>query len=56
VNIPTIPEKLDGWNIEKINELTKYAGIESEVFDFKKEPNELEEHICAMANTKGGRE
>jgi len=23
-------------------------------FDFKKESNELEEHICSMANTRGG--
>lgn len=54
MKIPTIPKSMDEWNIEKLNELTKNVGIESEYFDFKKEPNELEEHICAMANTKGG--
>jgi len=54
MKIPTIPQSMDEWNIEKLNELTKYVGIESDTFDFKKEPNELEEHICAMANTKGG--
>ena len=54
MKIPSIPHTLDEWNIKKLDELTKYAGIESETFDFKKEPHELEEHICAMANTKGG--
>ena len=54
MKIPSIPHTLDEWNIKKLDELTKYVGIESETFDFKKEPHELEEHICAMANTKGG--
>lgn len=54
MNIPKIPENLDDWNIDILNELTKFVGIESETFDFKKESNELEEHICAMANTQGG--
>lgn len=50
----TIPEKLEDWKIETINELIKYTGIESENFDFKKEPNEITKHICAFANTVGG--
>ena len=54
MKIPTIPKSMDEWNIEELNELTKYVGIESDTFDFKKEPNELEEHVCAMANTRGG--
>lgn len=54
MKIPTIPEKLSDWDIEKLDELIEYTGIESDTFDFKKEANELEEHICAMANTKGG--
>ncbi|MGI0057128.1 MAG: AlbA family DNA-binding domain-containing protein [Nitrosarchaeum sp.] len=52
--LPIIPENLPDWSINTINELIKYIGIESETFDFKKELNELEEHVCAMANTKGG--
>jgi len=54
VDIPKIPANLDEWTIEILTELTKFVGIESETFDFKKESNELEEHICAMANTQGG--
>ncbi len=48
------PQKLEDWNLNVINELINYPDIESENFDFKKEPNELSEHICAMANTVGG--
>jgi len=54
MRIPTIPQNLDEWNIDKLNELIQFVDIESETFDFKKEPNELAEHICSMANTKGG--
>jgi len=36
MRIPTIPKSMDEWNIEKLNELTKYVGIESDIFDFKK--------------------
>lgn len=54
MNIPKIPDNLKEWDIELLNEIIKYVDIESETFDFKKEPNELNEHICAMANTKGG--
>ncbi|MCV0411263.1 helix-turn-helix domain-containing protein [Nitrosopumilus sp.] len=54
MKIPKIPSSVENWSIEKIDELIQYVGIESDTFDFKKEPNQLEEHICAMANTKGG--
>lgn len=54
MEIPKIPHTLEEWNIEKLDELIQYVGIESDTLDFKKEANKLEEHICAMANTKGG--
>lgn len=54
MKIPEIPSSIKDWSIEKIDELIQYVGIESDTFDFKKEPNQLEEHICALANTKGG--
>jgi len=54
MEIPKIPHTLEEWDIEKLDELIQYVGIESDTLDFKKEANKLEEHICAMANTKGG--
>lgn len=50
----SIPQKLEEWTEEKIYQILKYPGIESESLDFKKEPNNLDEHFCAMANTVGG--
>ena len=50
----SIPKNLDEWNQEKLLEIMKYPGIESETLDFKKEPYELQKHFCAMANTTGG--
>ena len=54
MQIPEIPQDPKEWTVDKLNELIKFVGIESNTFDFKKEPNELEEHICAMANSDGG--
>ncbi len=54
MKLPSIPQSIDDWNIEILNELIKYTDVESEILDFKKEPNKLYEHICAMANTSGG--
>ena len=54
MKFPSIPQNPKNWEIDNINELIKYPNIESETFDFKKEPSELDEHICAMANTMGG--
>src|SRR2546428_7541756 len=51
---PLIPTELEEWKFETVDELTKYPDIESETFDFKKEPSDLYEDICAMANTQGG--
>ena len=54
MELSAIPEKLEDWKLEVLNELIKYPDIESETLDFKKEPSELQNHICAMANTNGG--
>ena len=54
MKIPEIPKNLENWTIEKLDELIKFVDIESETLDFKKKPNELDQHICSMANTKGG--
>ncbi len=54
MEIPNIPKKLDEWNLQNIEKLLPLPNIESEEFDFKSEISELDEHICAMANTSGG--
>lgn len=54
MEFPTIPEELDDWKPEILNELIKYLDIESETFEFKQGANDLETHISAMANTNGG--
>jgi len=51
LSLPTKPKE---WTLELLEQLIKYVDIESETFDFKKEPNKLYEDICAIANTKGG--
>lgn len=43
------------WDLNLLDQLITYPDIESETFDFKgARLNELEIHICAMANTSGG--
>ena len=49
MDLPKIPISLDDWSINTLDMLTQFVGIESDEFDFKKEPNELEEHLCAFA-------
>jgi len=49
-----IPKDLEEWSMKTLNELLKFVDIESETLDFKKEPNKLHEHLCAMANVNGG--
>jgi hypothetical protein len=48
--------KLDGWNMDVLNNLLLYREIEREWFDFKNKEldQELEKHVCAMANTITG--
>jgi predicted HTH transcriptional regulator len=53
--ITLIPERLDDWDIEKLDSLICLNDIESEGFDFKgKKISQLCNHFCAMANTSGG--
>lgn len=54
MKLPEIPQNLDDWSIDTIDALYRIPHIESEAFDFKKEQSELDEHICSMANHKGG--
>lgn len=56
-SLPTIPEKLEDWNIDTVNGLITVKDVEGEQFDFKKDidsTDKLSNHICAMANTSGG--
>ena len=48
MKLPSIPQKIEDWNIQILNELVKFTDVESEILDFKKEPNKLHEHICAI--------
>lgn len=54
MDVIPLPEKLEDWSMDILNELVKLSDIESETFDFKSEPTDLHTHICAMANTNGG--
>lgn len=54
MELVTIPEKLEEFDIKLLDKLITIPSIESENFDFKEEPSDLHEDICAMANTKGG--
>jgi Putative DNA-binding domain len=59
MSIPTIPSRLEDWNIHDIDSLLPILSIESETFDFKghdfnKRSDELYCDFCAMANTSGG--
>ena len=54
MELATIPEKLEDFNIVLLNKLINVTSVESDIFDFKLEPSDLHEDICAMANTKGG--
>ncbi len=42
MKLPEIPQNLNDWTVEIINDLIKIPHIESETFDFKKEQSELE--------------
>jgi len=52
---PQIPLELEEWNMGVLDSLLKYREIERDSFDFKgRKLNELETHLCAMANTVTG--
>jgi hypothetical protein len=53
LEVRSIPEKLDDWNLQVLENLIKIKDIEGESFDFKREidsKHKLNEDICAMAN------
>ncbi|MDE1876791.1 MAG: ATP-binding protein, partial [Thaumarchaeota archaeon] len=54
VELFTIPEKLEEFDIELLDKMINIPSIESEIFDFKDKPSDLHEDMCAMANAKGG--
>lgn len=54
MNEDIIPENLNDWNLETIENLIQYRDIESENLDFKEKISELPRHICALANSSGG--
>ncbi|MCE2505146.1 MAG: ATP-binding protein [Nitrosopumilaceae archaeon] len=50
-----IPDRIEQWNLDIINQLTQLRDIESEDFDFKgTDMKNLANHLCAFANTHGG--
>ena len=49
-----IPENLDDWDLDVINNLIQHIDLESETLDFKREINDIPKHICGMSNTSGG--
>ena len=54
MEVNTIPDTLQDWNLETIDSLTKLRDAESENLDFKEKPSDLSKHISAFANTTGG--
>ena len=49
-----IPENLQDWNLNTIDNLIQFRDAESENLDFKEELSDLTKHISAFANTSGG--
>lgn len=52
-----IPNSLEEWTLEKINELIIKGVSESDIHDFKKDLPDAEtltKLCCAFANSKGG--
>lgn len=54
MELVTIPEKLEEFDIKLLDKMMDIPSIESETFDFKEEASDLHEDMCAMANAKGG--
>lgn len=61
MTLPSIPEKINDWDLRLLDELLQIRDIERETFDFKTVvlgnnpvPSDLHNDICAMANTDGG--
>src|SRR5689334_22606554 len=61
MTLPSIPEKINDWDLRLLDELLQIRDIERETFDFKTVvlgnnpvPSDLHNDICAKANTDGG--
>ena len=56
MDIPSIPQNLDDWNMDVIDSLLNIPTIESEKLECKREirVDVLSKSICALANTRGG--
>ena len=56
MDIPSIPQNLDDWNMDMIDSLLNIPTIESEKLECKREirVDVLSKSICALANTRGG--
>ncbi|MFC0429433.1 helix-turn-helix domain-containing protein [Kutzneria buriramensis] len=53
----SVPETLDGWTVEVVEELVQIGQVESYRHDFKgmlPSPDELTKLCCAFVNTEGG--
>lgn len=49
-----LPENLQDWNLDIIDNLIQFKDAESENLDFKEKITDLSKHISAFANTSGG--
>ena len=54
LELNTIPNNLEDWNLKIIDSLIKLRNAESEKLDFKERISDLAKHISAFANTRGG--
>jgi hypothetical protein len=55
MKLPLVPDKFDGWNIRRLNELLKIVNVENDTLEFKgRDFHSLTHLLCAMANLSGG--
>jgi hypothetical protein len=55
MKLPLVPDKIEGWNIRRLNELLKIVNVESDTLEFKgRDFHSLTHLLCAMANLSGG--
>jgi hypothetical protein len=55
MKLPLVPDKIEEWNIRRLNELLKIVNVESETLEFKgRDFHSLTHLLCAMANLSGG--
>jgi hypothetical protein len=55
MKLPIVPDKIESWNMRRLNGLLKIVNLESETLEFKgRDFQSLTKHLCAMANSAGG--